>query len=340
HHVRLRLTEAGLEITPDTGQGLLWPYAQLRSSAPIYPGGDVLISLAQEPDARLHVNHPEFAGKLLEFVPDLSRKAARRRLFIPLFLATLAILFALGYLWVSKTNFSQIIARMIPESTWNILGEKIIDSMAVGHKVCRDSAGEAALLQLVKRLNRGSNRRDFKVRVIDLSVINAFATPGENIVISNKLIQFVKSPDEVAGVLAHEMGHGIENHPEAGLIRSLGISAAMSIILGGSSNNIASLGSLLLQMSYSRDAEREADRHALEILRDSAIDAQPLADFFRRMEKRTGVKGSQFARKALSLMGSHPAVQERVTNIENTPAWPSKPALTPAQWKALQQICE
>ncbi len=338
--VLVRFTGPGLEIKTADARRYLWPYAQIKSSAPLYPGAEVLVFSASEPDARLLVKHPDFAAQLLEFTPHLSRSTARKRLLVPMFAVTAVIVLAGAYIGLSETRYSLLIARMIPQPTWNSLGEQIVRSISGGHKTCRSRPGVKALNTLVSRLNRGQNKRNFKVRVVDLNVINAFATPGENIVISNKLIQFVKSPDEVAGVLAHEMGHGLENHPEAGLVRALGISAAMSILLGGSSDNIASIGSMLLQMSYSRKAEREADSHALDLLKAAAIAPQPLADFFRRFEKKMNAETGKLARTALSLIGSHPATQERVKTIESTPAWPSRPALGPQDWQALKHICD
>ncbi len=99
------------------------------------------------------------------------------------------------------------------------------------------------------------------------------------------LIAKADSPDEVAGVLAHEMGHGIEMHPETALVRALGLSAAAELMLGGSGGTLANIGIVLAQLSYTRDAERNADRHALEILKGAGVSAQGLAEFFTRVTK-------------------------------------------------------
>ena len=58
--------------------------------------------------------------------------------------------------------------------------------------------------------------------MIDWALVNAFATPGGQIIMTRGLVQKAGSPDEVAGVLAHEIGHTIELHPEAGLVQGHG----------------------------------------------------------------------------------------------------------------------
>ena len=94
--------------------------------------------------------------------------------------------------------------------------------------------------------------------VIDWPLLNAFAAPGEQIVLTHGIISKAESADEIAGVLAHEMGHGIEMHPESGLVRAIGMMAAIDLMLGGSGGTLANFGALLAQLSYTRDAERVA----------------------------------------------------------------------------------
>ena len=100
------------------------------------------------------------------------------------------------------------------------------------------------------------------------------------------MINFVQSPEELAGVVAHEMGHGIKMHPEAGIVRALGISAGISIAFGGATGGFGDVGAMLLQLKYSRAAEFEADAIALSILKDAEIPAKPFAAFFARLEEK------------------------------------------------------
>ena len=158
--------------------------------------------------------------------------------------------------------------------------------LAGDHAECTSPAGNKALDEMVGVLSAASgNPNPFHVKVVHWDIINAFAVPGEQIVVSGNLIAEAETPEEVAGVIAHEMGHGIELHPEAGIIRSLGLSAIIELFASGQSGTLTNAGALLLELQYSREAEHEADTHALRILKAADISPHPLAVFFKRLLK-------------------------------------------------------
>ena len=324
-----------------------WPYGELQSSHPVHPEETVLIGNRQRPGERLQVNinasssaSGDFARELISRAPQLSRKAAGWRLFFPMAAATLLILLAGFWLWFGEHTISQTMARWIPQSVRAQMGKHVVEQLAPARKICHSDAGDTALKAMADRINPNEVNGHFSIRVARLGVINAFAAPGENIILSNKLIAFAKSPDEVAGVLAHEMGHGIETHPEAGIIRALGISTAISILLGGASDNLASLGAMLLQMNYSRKAEKEADAHALRILKEAGIAPEPLAELFARIDNKIMKNGGKFKRTVMRILSTHPATGERVDMIKHEGEWPSTSALNNEQWQALRKICD
>ena len=195
--------------------------------------------------------------------------------------------------------------------------------------------------------------KTFKVRVVHWSLVNAFAVPGEEIVISGGLIDEAKSADEVAGVLAHEMGHGIELHPEAGIIRSMGISALIQLLAGGNSGTLTNAGAMLLELQYSRDAEHDADAHALRILKNANISPKPFAGFFERLNKlETGGDSNASAKdhgqssskstesNSQSIFSTHPPTPERAKMAADAATYSGQPSLSGKDWKALQGICE
>ena len=169
-------------------------------------------------------------------------------------------------------------------------------------------------------------------------------------VITNKLIQTAKTPDEVAGILAHEIGHGIERHPEASLIRVMGLSFLLELISGGNTGGLGSFGLMFLQTSYVRRDEASADRQALHLLRRAKISQNGLADFFaRNANKRcrsgdekclngNGTNGKSFV--PLDLLRPHPYPKDRLETLRKTKPYPSTPALTNTQWRHLRRICD
>lgn len=335
---RVRLTDRGVTIyLPGEPEPLVWPYGALASSEPLTDHAiDALLTYSYQPDAALFVADARFARRLAEHAPQLSMRARRwQAVRLWAWAALLAGLVVFSG-WIAGLSPARAVARMLPDSAREALGEQVVASMTRNKPVCASPAGVAALDALTGKLSRaaGSDKR-FKVVVVDWDLMNAFATPGEQIVLTRGLLEKSKSPDEVAGVLAHEMGHGLEMHPETGMVRSIGLAAGLELVLGGAGGALTNAGLLLAQLSYSRDAEREADEHALLILKESRISAAGLLQFFDRvteMEEKEGGIG-------LDVLRSHPQTAERRERVIRAETYASEPALDAGSWNALQGIC-
>ena len=174
----------------------------------------------------------------------------------------------------------------MPQEARAKLGGAVVASMAKDRKVCETPASKAALERLTQRLAAAASDKPLHARVVllDWSLVNAFAVPGGQIILTRGLVQRAGSSDEVAGVLAHELGHTLELHPEAGIIRALGLAAATQLAFAGSQGTVSNIGVLLTQLRYTRIAEREADAHALRMLKGAGISAKGFGDFFERLE--------------------------------------------------------
>jgi predicted Zn-dependent protease len=227
------------------------------------------------------------------------------------------------------------LAGQLPSKLRQSLGRQVIQSMSRGHGICHTPEGSAALGRLTERLSAAAGGKRFDIRVVNWSLVNAFAAPGEQIVLTRGLLEQANGPDEVAGVLTHEMGHGLELHPETAIIRAIGLSAAAELMLGGSGGALANIGLVLTQLGYSRAAEREADAHALQILEKAQISPEGFAGFFKRVEERE--RGSPIGE--ISLLRTHPLSAERARLAESRPAYPATPALADDDWRALRAIC-
>lgn len=320
----------------------IWRYATLRVEEPIRPNAiDVLLSSKEEPRASLFVQGAAFAADLRERAPHLSARAlwARRRRILLALLVLVAGLVLASYLlgWSPAKS----IAQTLPDSWRERLGDAARESMTEGHKECVDPAALAALARLTERLSKGASvSTPFKIHVYDWSLMNAFAVPGGEIVLTKGLLDKSESPDEAAGVLAHEMGHGIELHPEAAIIRGVGLGATLEVMLGGTTGgSLANVGLMLAQLGYSRGAEREADRHALELLKAAGIAPKGLGDFFTRVMKMEAENGNK-APGAFSWLRTHPPPVERARLVREQPDYPSTPALDAQSWQELKSICK
>lgn len=339
----VRLSDRGVEIGfPGAPQALVWPYGALTVAAPIRKQApDVLVGYTYMPGATLFVADADFVQALAKAAPKLTSssyawRSARPWIAVAALIGIVAIV--LGYIDFSPSRW---LARLMPDSLRTTIGQQVIQSMTSQYKPCTAPAGVAALDRLTKRLSTaaGGNTK-FDVKVVDWNLLNAFAAPGEQIVLTRRIIQDAKGPDEIAGVLAHEMGHGIHLHPESSIIRVIGLSAAIEIMMGGGGGTLANIGLLLTQLSYTREGEREADTTGLKLLRTAQISPAGVVSFFERLEKQEGGKSSGSTPAVLDILRSHPRSAERAKEAAKGGSYPSTPALSAEDWQALRAICQ
>lgn len=338
--VSLRLS--GVEIVVSNPvQRFVWPYASLKAAEPVRTHAiDVLLSSSAQPGASLFVPSPDFARQLREHAPGLTARAERWRHAKPWLIGSSAVVGAIALIYAAGWSPIRTLAGVLPETWRDRLGQSAIDSMTEGHKVCAAPNGAAALVRLNERLAKAAGMdKPFQVTVYDWSLVNAFAVPGGHVVMTKGLIEKAMGPDEVAGVLAHEFGHGIELHPETGMIRAIGLAAAIELMLGGSGGTLANMGMLLAQLGYTRVAEHEADLQALRLLREAGISNRGLADFFKRIERTDGEDSVTKKIKDIDLLRTHPPTADRERLVRAQKDYPATPALDAASWQDLKAIC-
>lgn len=174
--------------------------------------------------------------------------------------------------------------------------------------------------------------------VIDAKLVNAFALPGGYVVVTSGLIKAAGSPEEIAGVVSHEIGHVFHQHPTQAIYRTTAVSLLISAMIGDFSGGILVTGiaEWALNSSYSREAERAADTFAIERLNAANIDGSGLVRFFDKISKKSEKKAEQ--ESILSMLSSHPRTAERIAYIRNTARGSGK-VLSPMDWEALKQVC-
>ncbi len=147
---------------------------------------------------------------------------------------------------------------------------------------------------------------------------NAFALPGGTLVLTDALVELVQGDEAViVGVLGHELGHVQHRHGLRLLVQAGAIAALSSVVLGDFSTLLAGAPVLLGQASYSRDAEREADAHAVSVLKAAGVSPAVMVAFFERLASRGrpakegGAKGQVGSSLGIAI-ASHPADEERM----------------------------
>ncbi|WP_159436552.1 M48 family metallopeptidase [Pseudovibrio sp. Tun.PSC04-5.I4] len=210
-------------------------------------------------------------------------------------------------------------------------------------KICNSKAGELALERLARRLTKDIELPFEPVfTVVESQIPNAFALPGGRITILSNTLEIVDGPDELAAVLAHELGHVKHRHSMQQLINVAGTGFVFSMFIGDFTGGsiIASLGETMLDSSYSRDMEREADAFAISMLEQAQVGSTGLAGFLKKIASEHEAENS--LTKALSFLSSHPPTRERVDALNTLANQDAKttPVLSEQHWKSLKSICE
>lgn len=140
---------------------------------------------------------------------------------------------------------------------------------------------------------------------------NAFATPGGVVVVNTGLIQILDGPDELAGIIGHEISHVLQRHSLRQAVKSLGTYGAVAILTGGS-ETVSMLSTSLLSKAYSRGDESEADEKGLELVYKASIDPHGVAKALDKLHRYMEAEGMGDGGGYLS---THPATGERVSHM-------------------------
>jgi Zn-dependent protease with chaperone function len=144
---------------------------------------------------------------------------------------------------------------------------------------------------------------------------NAFALPDGNIVMLDELVALTQDDDEIIAVLAHERGHVEQRHALRMVLQSSAVGLAMTWYMGDVSSLLATVPAMLVQASYSRDMEREADEYAARTLQLNAKSPCLLPDILLKLEaahaKRQAEARKDSGGSVMDYLASHPATQER-----------------------------
>jgi Zn-dependent protease with chaperone function len=301
-----------------------WPLARLR----VEPLGDgrVSISCADAPDAALTTAAHDAAANLA--LPGAMRPARSRLRAILAYGGGALAVAALVY--VNLDPLARAIARRVPPSYEAELGLGLADLLE--RQYCETEEARRALATLARRIGVAAPP---PMHVLDADIINAFTFPGGVVVVTRGLLAEAAGPDELAGIVAHEIEHVQQRHVMIHVVRSGILTAAWQATLGDYAGlfvvdpktafDIASL-------RFSRDDEREADRGAIARLDAAGISRVPFRRFFERMRAKTDA--------IPPWLTNHPASAERIAAIgDDGGAVQRTPALSPEDWAALKAGC-
>ena len=347
--VSVRLGASSLTLYDADGAPVVaWPLATIRRLPGARSTQDELRLIPDfESEERLVLRDPTTIAAVVKACGGLDAKrpaqAGMLRRVVVWF--GVAIVSVLLILFVVAPMLSDTLAGMIPPEREIALGEKIADRIAesgiriagIDGGLCAQPEGLAALEILTDRIASVSDAHlPIVVRVLNDETVNAFALPGGQVLLLRGLIESAGSAEEIAGVLAHEIGHVISRDPTRNMLRSFASGVVVSTVLGDFMGGFiaVALASAVVDASYSREAEAAADQTALRLLAKAGVPARPLAGFFARIRAEYGDGGSY--------LDSHPtsASREQIFREAPTESAATRPVLSAQEWSALRNICQ
>jgi Zn-dependent protease with chaperone function len=344
--VIVRAEAAGLAILSDDGATLAhWAAAGIRLVDGLPSVGPLRLANGARGDARLSVDDDSFRDWVRAKVPVPSRAAETARWAGIGAVAT--VLFA-GALWFGVPMAARPIALWLPGNWLVATGEFLRNQIQYGPtveglpfekpKVCSTPPGDAALARLQAGIG-GSAAGGLPVTltVVNWVMPNAFALPGGQIIVLRGLIDLAEGPEEVAGVLAHELGHVRFRHPAQRMVQTAGAALLIDTFIGGTgiiSTLVSGAGGLAM-LSFSRDMEREADGFAANRLADTGIGTAGLKRYFEKIRSMFGDDEESFG--LMTYVSTHPSLSARIGELSDR--GPAHKILSDADWKALKSIC-
>ncbi|MDU8909643.1 M48 family metallopeptidase [Aestuariicoccus sp. MJ-SS9] len=323
---------------------LTWPLADIRE-VPDQARRDILvIRHRDDPLARVILQD----RALLPRLPEADRAApvtGRRRLALWAMAAIASVALIVGVL---VPRMADQLANYIPpegeralgEVTLNQIREALGDSGVAPVPFCTNEAGLAGLRRVEARLaDQLDLQHDLTVSVLDHDMVNAFALPGGYVVLFRGLIDAAEAPDEVAAVLAHEVGHVVSRDPTRHALRSAGSIGVLGLLFGDFAGGamVLVLAERLIEAQYSQEAETGADAFAHDLLLSAGLAPEALGRMFERLRARGGEPEGLLAH-----LMSHPALADRIAEARAaTPAgFTATPVLDAAEWAAFRNICD
>lgn len=297
HDVTLSFDASGLVVA-----GVHVPWSELTADE---LGGDTVeLRSKRLGEARITVRSRELCERLL---PPRPRNSKRLLLLL---LSALTLAGGAYAVYSQAPRLARVVVDRVPIS-WDA---KIGAYFASGvEEACFAYFERDKLEAFVKELAAVETAgHEYKLVIAQDDVVNAYALPGGYLIVNSGLIEKVRSEDELAGILAHEVEHVERRHGMrsiiAGLFGTLGWQAIFGDLSGVLLVDPATLLSLV-RSAHSRDDEREADAGAARRLAALHIPVEPLASFFEEHGATNQLS------KALALFSTHPDGGERVERL-------------------------
>ena len=329
HLVDVELTPQAIILKAPGDKPIRWAYPQLRWAADTSPFHIEHCAEGDEGLETLVVDDPDFYRSVLEIAPkSFSSRENESKFNWKLYSVGILVLIFSAYVFI-KTVPSFLADQMVEKIPieWEVtVGQSILKMLPVAQKP--DPEVLKVLQDTVDFLKQSlpGNPYDLKVYILPVEQVNALALPGGPIVIFEGLIDKAESPEELAGVLAHEIQHILLRHSTRGILRNLAKSMLVTLFLGDVNSvmeGIVQLAGQLETLGLSREMEAEADQKGMELILAANIDPHGMIRIFEKLmqedfSQKKLSKGKPVSEEndLSSYFSTHPSSQNRLARLE------------------------
>lgn len=336
------MTDQSLIITVNGKSPVIWPYAKIFVKEDWHDVTGAILGLKDNFDAGLVIHDYR------HFITIQKRLSGRSKtsFILPtqyryLFLMTIGAVLSGFLLFPLLSHFSGFVTFFIPYSIEKKLGDIVLVDMDGEFKPCDDKDAIASLQKITDRLYSSLDNKNLQpeIHLFKSYSPNAFSLPGGKIAVLSEFLEDAKSENEVAAVLAHEMGHMVKRDSLEAFVESQGLSLIAGMIKSsGAYGGVAEFASLMQAMNYSRKKEFAADEFGTKLLIKSGYSPKGLSAFLVRMDKQD--KFMAEAMKYIEFLSTHPDTKERIKRIERIRSSEKyRPSLTTQEFANLQKAC-
>jgi Zn-dependent protease with chaperone function len=349
HDVLVVLQRSGLQISSHDGHELReWPYDELEElSAP-----DNLLRLGRLNSTvleRLEICDTAFAAEIDAHAALVDRTGAlqRRQRLSVIGWSIGATASLLLVAWFGVPAIAERLTPLLPAAVERKLGDAVdmqirgmLDPRHSGEsfdcgKTAAGAPGRAALEKIVRRLETAAGLPfALRTEVVRRDEANAIALPGGQVYVFRGLIDKASNADEIAGVIAHEIGHVAHRDGTKAMLQGAGLSFLFGMLLGDfvGGGAVVIAAKTVLQSSYTREAETAADAYGAGLMNKAGGDARALATILDKIGGAT--------EPGMKILLDHPETEARVAAINKFASANAPTAfLDAAEWSALKQIC-
>lgn len=338
-----------LRITLEDGRVLDWLYGEVQRTQGAYDGEQVRLEHGTDPTTALVITDQRFltalrtqAPQLVSAMHDPTKRSLRLKLTIVAAVLTIVITGVI-YRW-GIPGLASLVTPHVPTTWEQQVGREVVEQLAPEKDRCTDPYRRQIIESMVTKLIATVPNNPYGTihfHIVDEPIVNAFAAPGGYVVVFRGLLEKTETPEQLAGILAHELQHIFKRHTTRAILEHTSTSLLIAAVSGdfaGAATVALDSARTLGALRYSRVHETEADTEGLKMLLTAGIDPKGMIEFFKIMDK-----GNPDDVGLWRYLSTHPSHEDRIqtlTHLAGSSVGQGQSLLPGLEWSAIRNVCK